>query len=71
MNERVTEGNQISKSICIVYRTEKQIVTKDFLSHSGFVFAVAKVNKISGFDKDFSEFLASDLTNIAIFADRK
>jgi len=54
-----------------VYHTEKQIVTKIYLSHSGFVFAVAKINKISGFGKYFSAFLASDLTFFVIFADRK
>ncbi len=43
--------NQVCKSICIVYYTEKQIVTKIILSHSGFVFAVAKVRKISRFGK--------------------
>jgi len=32
-----------------VYHTEKQIVTRIYLSHSGFVFAIAKIGKISGF----------------------
>jgi len=47
------DENRVGKSICIVYRTEKQIVTKIFLSHSGFVFALAKVSKKVGFGKCF------------------
>ena len=45
--------NQVGKSICIVYQSEKQIVTKIYLSHSGFEFAVAKISKKSGFGKFF------------------
>ena len=40
------EKKTVSKSICIVYHTEKQIVTKIHLPHSGFVFTVAKIRKI-------------------------
>ena len=43
--------NQVGKSICIVYRAEKQIVTEIFLSHSDLMFAVAKLSKITGFGK--------------------
>jgi len=38
----------VSKSICMVYHSEKQIVTKTHPSHSGLVFAVAKISKIIG-----------------------
>ena len=38
----------MSKSICIAYHSEKQIVTKTHPSHSGLVFAVAKICKIIG-----------------------
>ena len=37
----------------MVYRAEKQIVTRIHLSHSGFEFAVAKISKKFGFGKFF------------------
>ena len=61
-------GKSVSKSICIVYHTEKQIVTKIFLSHSGFVFAIAKISKKFGFGKDFFLFFAIAVAIVAVVA---
>ena len=62
------EKKTVSKSICIVYHTEKQIVTKIFLSHSGFAFAIAKVNKKVGFGKCFFSFFLRLLQFVAVVA---
>ena len=64
-------GKSASKSIYILYHTEKQIVTKILLPHSGFVLAVAKVNKISGFGKDFFCFFDCEFDNFCYFCRQK
>ena len=64
------EKNRIQKSIYNVYHTEKQIVTKIFLSHSGFAFAIAKVNKKVGFGKCFLVFVTVVTVATVSFTER-
>ncbi len=65
-------GKSASKSIFILYRTEKQMVTKILLLHSGFALAVAKINKIVGFGKVFSAFstVVAVVAVVAVFFHR-
>lgn len=58
--------NEAYKSIYATYRTQKQIVTRVNVAHSGFSFAFAKIRKETGFCKVFARkkvILCSHLTH--------